>query len=94
MKKLIFAIIMVLAITTGAFAAKTCMHYKKAIVCEGDNKYKVLDKCGEPMSQKTVGEIRTRSGWFDAEEWVYKYHGKLFVLKIVGDKVYSITKVE
>ena len=85
MKKPILVIIMVLAITSGAFAAKTCMHYKKAIICEGDNKYKVLDKCGEPISKKYIGDTR--------EEWVYKYHNKLYVLKIIGDKIYRIEQV-
>jgi len=94
MKKLIFSIILILLISTNALAIANCMHYKRAIVCTGDSKYKVLDNCGEPISRETVGEIRTRSGWFKAEEWVYKYQNKTYILKIVSDKVYDIRKID
>ena len=93
MKNLFITIIIALALSTNALAAANCMHYKRAIICVGDNKYKVLDECGEPVSKNTVGEVGSRHNRLNVEEWVYKYHGKIYVLKIVGDKIKDIKKV-
>ena len=65
------------------------------LVSEGDWKYEVLQKCGQPVSQENIGYIdkRTRGNRItvlQVEEWIYKRSRTYYRLVFEGNELVEI----
>ena len=91
-------VIVILIVSCLLLAVNTALAFRCSgdIIETGTPKFKVLRKCGEPISKEMIGYTLTRDGTRELkiEEWIYGPKGGYYIhLIFTGGKVSEIYRI-
>ena len=85
-------LLMLMTLISASSIALRCGNY---LIDEGDNKYEVIKRCGQPIFKDRVGQIDHEVNGYrikimNLEEWIYDISGRDYQFDFEGSKVVNI----